>query len=126
MSDLILENIIKGKVLDVSMDRRAGSPTFGQPVSVALSEQNKTQLLIPRGFAHGFVVLEDDTVFAYKVDNYYSPVNDRGIAFDDPALNINWVVPKGELKLSGKDTQQLGLSEAEVFADGLGLYRAVG
>ena len=66
MSDLILENIIKGKVLDVSMDRRAGSPTFGQPVSVALSEQNKTQLLIPRGFTHGFVVLEDETVFAGK------------------------------------------------------------
>ncbi len=122
MSDLILENIIKGKVLDVSMDRRAGSPTFGQPVSVALSEQNKTQLLIPRGFAHGFVVLEDETVFAYKVDNYYSPVNDRGIAFDDPALNINWVVSKEALKLSAKDTQQLELAKAEVFDSEQDLY----
>lgn len=122
MSDLILENIIKGKVLDVSMDRRAGSPTFGQHVSVALSEQNKTQLLIPRGFAHGFVVLEDDTVFAYKVDNYYSPVNDRGIAFDDPALNINWVVSKEALKLSAKDTQQLELAKAEVFDSEQDLY----
>ncbi len=122
MSDLILENIIKGKVLDVSMDRRAGSPTFGQPVSVALSEQNKTQLLIPRGFAHGFVALEDETVFAYKVDNYYSPVNDRGIAFDDPALNINWVVSKEALKLSAKDTQQLELAKAEVFDSEQDLY----
>ena len=122
MSDLILENIIKGKVLDVSMDRRAGSPTFDQPVSVALSEQNKTQLLIPRGFAHGFVVLEDDTVFAYKVDNYYSPVNDRGIAFDDPALNINWVISKEALKLSAKDTQQLELAKAEVFDSEQDLY----
>ena len=122
MSDLILENIIKGKVLDVSMDRRAGSPTFGQPVSVALSEQNKTQLLIPRDFAHGFVALEDETVFAYKVDNYYSPVNDRGIAFDDPALNINWVVSKEALKLSAKDTQQLDLAKAEVFDSEQDLY----
>ena len=122
MSDLILENIIKGKVLDVSMDRRAGSPTFGQPVSVALSEQNKTQLLIPRGFAHGFVALEDETVFAYKVDNYYSPVNDRGIAFDDPALNINWVISKEALKLSAKDTQQLELAKAEVFDSEQDLY----
>ena len=122
MSDLILENIIKGKVLDVSMDRRAGSPTFGQPVSVALSEQNKTQLLIPRGFAHGFVALEDETVFAYKVDTYYSPVNDRGIAFDDPALNINWVVSKEALKLSAKDTQQLELAKAEVFDSEQDLY----
>ena len=121
-----LVRVIKGKVLDVAVDIRSGSPTFGQHISVELSEQNKCQLFVPRGFAHGFVVLEDDTIFAYKVDNYYSPAHDRGIAFDDTALNINWVVPKGELKLSGKDTQQLGLSEAEVFADGLGLYRAVG
>ena len=123
---VFFQALIKGKVLDVAVDIRSGSPTFGQHISVELSEQNKRQLFVPRGFAHGFVVLEDDTIFAYKVDNYYSPAHDRGIAFDDTALNINWVVPKGELKLSGKDTQQLGLSEAEVFADGLGLYRAVG
>ena len=110
-----LVRVIKGKVLDVAVDIRRGSPTFGQHVSVELSEQNKTQLLVPRGFAHGFVVLEDDTVFAYKVDNYYSPVNDRGIAFDDPALNINWVISKEALKLSAKDTQQLDLAKAEVF-----------
>ena len=117
-----LVRVIKGKVLDVAVDIRASSPTFGQHVSVELSEQNKTQLLVPRGFAHGFVVLEDDTVFAYKVDNYYSPVNDRGIAFDDPALNINWVVSKEALKLSAKDTQQLELAKAEVFDSEQDLY----
>ena len=111
-----LVRVIKGKVLDVAVDIRTGSPTFGQHVSVELSEQNKTQMLVPRGFAHGFVVLEDDTVFAYKVDNYYSPENDRGIAFDDPALGINWQVDKDRLKLSAKDTQQALLANAEVFS----------
>ena len=110
-----LVRVIKGKVLDVAVDIRAGSPTFGQHVSVELSELNKRQLLVPRGFAHGFVVLEDDTVFAYKVDNYYSPENDRGIAFDDPALGINWLVDKARLKLSVKDTTQMLLDKAEVF-----------
>ena len=110
-----LVRVIKGKVLDVAVDIRAGSPSFGQHVSVELSEQNKRQLLVPRGFAHAFVVLEDDTVFAYKVDNYYSPENDRGIAFDDPALGINWIVAKDSLKLSAKDTQQVAFANAEVF-----------
>ncbi len=110
-----LVRVIKGKVLDVAVDIRAGSPTFGQHVSIELSEQNKRQLLVPRGFAHGFVVLEDDTVFAYKVDNYYSPENDRGIAFDDPALGIDWLVDKEALTLSDKDTQQALLDKAEVF-----------
>jgi dTDP-4-dehydrorhamnose 3,5-epimerase len=77
---------------------------------------------VPRGFAHGFVVLEDDTIFAYKVDNYYSPENDRGIAFDDPALGINWQVDKDRLKLSAKDTQQSTLANAEVFTSGQSLY----
>lgn len=110
-----LVRVIKGKVLDVAVDIRKDSPTFGQHVSVELSEQNKRQLLVPRGFAHGFVVLEDDTIFAYKVDNYYSPENDRGIAFDDPALAINWIVDKDQLKLSAKDTNQVLLDKAEVF-----------
>ena len=112
-----LVRVIKGKVLDVAVDIRAGSATFGQHVSVELSEQNKRQILVPRGFAHGFVVLEDDTVFAYKVDNYYSPENDRGIAFDDPALGINWLVNKKYLRLSFKDTQQVMLDKAERFND---------
>ena len=110
-----LVRVIKGKVLDVAVDIRKDSPTFGQHVSVELSEQNKRQLLVPRGFAHGFVVLEDDTVFAYKVDNYYSPENDRGIAFDDPALAIDWIVDKDQLKLSPKDTTQVLLDKAQVF-----------
>ena len=113
-----LVRVIKGKVLDVAVDIRTDSPTFGEHVSVELSEQNKRQLLIPRGFAHGFVVLEDDTVFAYKVDNYYSPEHDRGIAFNDPAIGINWGVDKDALKLSPKDTSQVLLAKAEVFNGG--------
>ena len=110
-----LVRVIKGKVLDVAVDIRAGSPTFGQHVSVELSEQDKRQLLIPRGFAHGFVVLENDTIFAYKIDNYYSPENDRGLAFDDPAIGINWIVDKQQLQLSAKDLRQPSLEKAELF-----------
>ena len=113
-----LVRVIKGKVLDVAVDIRTDSPTFGEHVSVELSEQNKRQLLIPRGSAHGFVVLEDDTIFAYKVDNYYSPEHDRGIAFNDPAIGINWGVDKDALKLSPKDTSQVLLTKAEVFNGG--------
>ena len=80
-------------------------------------------MLVPRGFAHGFVVLEDDTVFAYKVDNYYSPENDRGIAFDDGDLNIDWQIAHSELNLSAKDTKQPKLSEAkDVFEFGVDYY----
>ncbi len=110
-----LVRVIKGKVLDVAVDIREGSPTFGKHVAVELSEENKKQLLVPRGFAHGFVVLEDDTVFAYKVDNYYSPENDRGIAFDDPEIGIDWILPRVELKLSDKDTKHPMLRDAEIF-----------
>jgi len=101
-----LVRVIKGRVLDVAVDIRRGSPTFGKYVAVELTSQNKKQMLVPRGFAHGFVVLEDDTIFAYKVDNYYSPQNDRGIAFDDSDLGIDWQVTHDELKLSQKDTKQ--------------------
>ncbi len=110
-----LVRVIKGKVLDVAIDIRKGSPTFGKYVAVELSEQNKKQLFVPRGFAHGFVVLEDDTIFAYKVDNYYSPENDRGIAFDDPEIGIDWILPREDLKLSAKDKQQPMLRDAQVF-----------
>ena len=106
-----LVRVIKGRVLDVAVDIRKGSPTFGKHVAVELSEKNKKQLLVPRGFAHGFVVLEDDTVFAYKVDNYYSPKNDRGIAFDDEALAIDWQIPHVELNLSTKDKTQPKLED---------------
>ena len=106
-----LVRVIQGKVLDVAVDIRKGSPTFGQHVAVELTAENKRQLLVPRGFAHGFVVLEDDTIFAYKVDSYYSPENDRGIAFNDPDLNIDWQVPHTKLNLSTKDKVQPKLYE---------------
>ena len=110
-----LVRVIQGSVLDVAVDIRKGSPTFGHHVAVELSAENKKQMLIPRGFAHGFVVLEDNTVFAYKVDNYYSPKDDRGISFDDPAIGINWQIDSDLLKLSEKDTKQPKLSEADLF-----------
>ena len=110
-----LVRVIKGRVLDVAVDIRKGSPTFGKYVAVELSEDNKRQLFVPRGFAHGFVVLEDDTVFTYKVDNYYSPQNDRGIAFDDPSIGVDWQIETALLKLSEKDTIQPLLKEADLF-----------
>jgi len=118
-----LVRVIAGRVLDVAVDIRKDSPTFGQHVSVELTADNKKQLLVPRGFAHGFVVLEDDTIFAYKVDNYYSPECDRGIAFDDPALNIDWMIKKEELNLSEKDTKQPKLNETnDLFEYGVNYY----
>ncbi len=110
-----LVRVIKGSVLDVAVDIREGSPTFGKYVAVELSEENKRQLFVPRGFAHAFVVLEDNTVFAYKVDNYYSPENDRGIAFDDPVIGIEWPIQTSLLKLSEKDTKQPKLNDADLF-----------
>ncbi|OQA72480.1 MAG: dTDP-4-dehydrorhamnose 3,5-epimerase [Candidatus Dependentiae bacterium ADurb.Bin246] len=118
-----LVRVISGRVLDVAVDIRKNSPTFGQHVAVELSGENKKQLLIPRGFAHGFVVLEDDTVFAYKVDNYYSPQCDRGIAFDDENLNIDWILNHNELNLSAKDTKQPKLNETnDLFEFGVDYY----
>lgn len=117
-----LVRVIQGRVLDVAVDIRKGSPTFGRHVAIELSGENKKQMFIPRGFAHGFVVLEDDTVFAYKVDAYYSPENDRGVAFDDTAIGIDWMLPAGELKLSAKDTKQPLLSEADLFEFGVDYY----
>ena len=118
-----LVRVIQGSVLDVAVDIRKGSPTFGQHVSVELTAENKKQLLVPRGFAHAFVVLEDDTIFAYKVDNYYSPENDRGIAFDDAELGIEWSIAHSELKLSAKDKVQAKLSETnDIFEYGVNYY----
>lgn len=101
-----LVRVIEGAVLDVAVDIRRGSPSFGQHVAVELSGVNKKQMFIPRGFAHGFVVLTDTATLAYKVDNYYSPECDRGLAFDDIDLNIDWQLTKQQLLLSDKDTQQ--------------------
>ena len=118
-----LVRVIQGRVLDVAVDIRRNSPTFGQYVAVELNSDNKKQLLVPRGFAHGFVVLEDDTIFAYKVDNYYSPECDRGIAFDDENLNIDWILKKEELNLSAKDKVQPKLNEAkDLFEFGVDYY----
>ena len=118
-----LVRVIHGRVLDVAVDIRKNSPTFGKYVAVELSGENKKQLLIPRGFAHGFVVLEADTIFAYKVDNYYSPECDRGIAFDDKNLNIDWILKKEELNLSPKDTKQPKLNETnDLFEFGVDYY----
>ena len=118
-----LVRVISGRVLDVAVDIRKNSPTFGQHVAVELTADNKRQMLVPRGFAHGFVVLEDDTIFAYKVDNYYSPECDRGIAFNDPVLNIDWMLKTEELKLSAKDTTQPKLNETnDLFEFGVDYY----
>jgi dTDP-4-dehydrorhamnose 3,5-epimerase len=106
-----LVRVIEGAVLDVAVDIRIGSPSFGQHVKVVLSGENKKQIFIPRGFAHGFVVLTDTATFAYKVDNYYSPECDRGLTFDDAELNIDWQLPKEQLQLSDKDTKQSKLVE---------------
>lgn len=118
-----LVRVIQGRVLDVAVDIRKGSPTFGKHIAVELSAANKKQLLVPRGFAHGFVVLEDDTIFAYKVDNYYSPESDRGILFSDDALGIDWQVALSELNLSAKDKVQPKLADTnDIFEYGVNYY----
>lgn len=117
-----LVRVIQGAVLDVAVDIRKGSPTYGQHVAVELTAENKKQLFVPRGFAHGFVVLDENTMFAYKVDNYYSPENDRGIAFNDPALNIDWKLNIGQLNLSAKDNAQPLLKEADLFDYSVNYY----
>jgi len=118
-----LVRVIKGRVLDVAVDIRKDSPTFGKHVAVELSSDNKRQILVPRGFAHGFVVLEDNTVFAYKTDSYYSPECDRGIAFDDININIDWRVPYEQLNLSAKDKVQHKFHETkDLFEYGVNYY----
>lgn len=118
-----LVRVIEGEVLDVAVDIRKGSPTFGQVVAAKLSAENKQQLFVPRGFAHGFVVLSESAIFSYKCDNYYSPENDRGLAFNDPELSIDWQLPHNELMLSDKDQKQPVLSElGDSFEYGVDYY----
>lgn len=107
-----LVRVTEGQIWDVAVDVRQGSPTFGKFVAAELSCVNKQQLFVPRGFAHGFVVLSEFATVSYKVDNYYSPEHDRGIHFKDPALNINWPLPASQLILSKKDTQQPLLAQS--------------
>jgi dTDP-4-dehydrorhamnose 3,5-epimerase len=98
-----LVRVLEGAILDVVVDIKKSSSTFGQYVAVELNAKNKRQLFVPHGFAHGFVVLSDSALFAYKVDNYYSPEHDRGIAFDDGDLAIDWYFPLDKLQTSPKD-----------------------
>lgn len=101
-----LVRVVEGKVLDVAVDIRKGSPTFGKHVAVELSGENKKQLFVPRGFAHGFVVLSETATFSYKCDNYYSPEHDRGVLFNDPELSIDWNIDIEKCVLSDKDKKQ--------------------
>ena len=110
-----LVRVIEGSVLDIAVDIRKNSPTFGKHVAIELTGANKKQLLVPRGFAHGFVVLSETATFAYKVDNFYNLESERGIAFDDGQLNIDWQLPLDQLKLSPKDMQNPSLKKATSF-----------
>ena len=98
-----LVRVSRGRVLDVAVDIRPGSPTYGRWVKVEISAEEKNMFYIPRGFAHGFLVLEDDTLFEYKCDNYYSPADEGSFRWDDPQVGIDWGIPAEELILSDKD-----------------------
>ena len=110
-----LVRVIKGSVLDVAVDLRRSSPTFGKYVAVELSGENKQQLFIPRGFAHGFLVLSDEAVFTYKCDNLYAPQSEASIRFDDPTIGIQWPISPEEMLLSPKDLRAVSFEEAEKF-----------
>ena len=99
-----LVRVVKGRVLDVAVDLRKDSDTYGQHVALELSEKNRIQLFVPRGFAHGFSVLEDQTIFSYKCDNYYNKESEGGIMYNDSDLNIDWKLSDSEILLSEKDT----------------------
>lgn len=110
-----LVRALQGRVLDVAVDIRKSSKTFGQYVAVELSDNNKKQLYIPRGFAHGFLVLSDEAVFSYKVDNVYAPSSDASILWSDPTIGVNWGIAESELILSAKDKAGKLLSDAILF-----------
>ncbi len=110
-----LVRVIEGSVLDVAVDIRKSSPTFGQYVAVELTADNKKQLFVPRGFAHGFVVLSEKAIFTYKVDNVYAPQDEASIIWNDPSINIDWAISESELLLSPKDRTGKLLSEAALF-----------
>lgn len=112
-----LVRVIKGAVLDVAVDIRRGSPTFGQHVAVELSGENHRQFFIPRGFAHGFSVLTDEVVFQYKCDNFYAPASEGALAWDDPDLGIDWRIPAEKAILSDKDRHHSRLKDADWFFD---------
>lgn len=118
-----LVRCVTGKVLDVAVDLRKGSPTYGRHVAVELSEDNHRQLFIPRGFAHGFVVLSEMALFQYKCDNFYAPQADGGISIMDESLGIDWMIPSDKTLLSEKDTMHQCLKDFDSpFAYGMDLY----
>ena len=110
-----LVRVIKGRVVDVAVDIRRNSPTFGKYVMVELSHEKKRQFFIPRGFAHGFLVLSDEAVFTYKVDNPYAPQSEASIRYDDPDIAINWPIDAKDILTSAKDLNALSLKEAKLF-----------
>ena len=112
-----LVRVIKGAVLDVAVDIRKGSPTFGKHVAVELTEENHLQLFIPRGFAHGFSVLSQEVIFQYKCDNFYAPQSEGALAWDDSDLNINWRIPTNQIILSEKDKHHEKLKDAAWLFD---------
>lgn len=112
-----LVRVIKGAVLDVAVDIRKGSPTFGQHIAVELTEENHRQFFIPRGFAHGFSVLTDEVIFQYKCDNFYAPQSEGALAWDDPELGIDWKIPTDKVILSEKDKHHPQLKDAEWVFD---------
>lgn len=112
-----LVRVVKGRVLDVVVDIRRGSPTFGAHVAVELSDENHRQLFVPRGFAHGFSVLSDEVIFQYKCDALYAPQSEGAVAWDDPDLGIDWGVPADKVILSEKDRKHRNLRDAEWLFD---------
>ncbi len=110
-----LVRVIKGKVLDVAVDLRKDSPTFGKYVMVELSEENKRQFFIPRGFAHGFLVMSDEAIFTYKVDNVYNPQSEACLRFNDPTVAIEWPIPSDDIQTSEKDCNGALLCDAATF-----------
>ena len=115
LSQATLVRVIKGRVLDVAVDIRKSSPTFGKHVMVELSDENKRQFFIPRGFAHGFLVLSDEAIFTYKVDNVYAPQAEAAIRFDDPDLGIVWPINQQDVLTSEKDLKAKAFRDAEYF-----------
>lgn len=111
-----LVRVTRGAILDVAVDIRKGSPTFGQWVALEVSADKWNQILVPKGFAHGFMTLVENTEVIYKVTNYYSPEHDRSIRFDDPAIGIDWPLPSSGVQLSDKDQKAPLFADAEVFA----------
>ena len=110
-----LVRVLQGVVLDISVDLRKDSPTFGKYIAIELSEENKKQIFIPKGFAHGFIVLSKEAVLAYKVDNYYFQTSERGIVYHDKSLAIDWKLKPEDIKVSAKDANQVLLKNADLF-----------